>query len=92
MTAFNEASETILGMKAEDLKLKLAGGIGGEKLENLLSKLYYLNLLELTVRVRKENFGGEPGTNVACTDAKVVNVKQHGRALLNDIRHLLATR
>ena len=79
-------------MKAEDLKLKLAGGIGVEKLANLLSKLYFLNVLELTVRVRKENFGGEPRTNVACTDAKGVNVKQHGRALLNDIRHMLATR
>ena len=88
LTAFNEPSETILGMTAEDLKLKVVGG--SEKLEHLLTGRYFREPIELTVRVRKEMYNGKPTINTACTAAKAVNLRQHGRALLNDIRQMLA--
>merc|ERR1712228_1070364 len=88
LTTFHEAGQRVLGMTAEEVQgLENASG-GREALEEAISKTYFDQPLQLTLRAKLETYNGEPRTNVSCIDAKPVSRGEHGRFLLKEISEM----
>jgi len=89
LTTFHEAAEQVLGMKAEEVQAIESGDGGRDKFEELIAKKYFLDPIQLTVRAKLETYNGDPRVNTACTEARAVNRRDHGRALLKEIQQMV---
>ncbi|CAK0897627.1 unnamed protein product [Prorocentrum cordatum] len=89
MTTFHEASQKAVGMSAEQIKA-LEDGEGREAVEAAIRRAYMLEPVQLTVRAKYDYYNGEPRTNVTCIDVRPVSRGERGRAMLQEIGHMLA--
>eukprot|EP00971_Amphidinium_carterae_P167591 3320920-Amphidinium_carterae.1 len=63
---------------------------GRDKLEALIREKYFFQPFQLSVRAKLDYYQGETRSNITCVSAQPVNIKQHGRKMLKEIReHLL---
>jgi len=89
LTTFNEPGEAVLGMSAKEV-YDLENNGGRDKLEALIREKYFSQPFQLVVRAKLDFYQGESRTNITCVSAQPVNIKQHGRKMLKEIReHLL---
>ena len=84
LTTFDEASQKLIGLSAEQLKA-LEDGHGREAAEMAVRMAYNRELLQLTVRAKHDSWNGEPRTNVTCIDARPVSRGERGRAMVREI-------
>jgi len=89
LTTFNEPAEAVLGMSSKEVyDLEHTGG--RDKLEALIREKYFFQPFQLSVRAKLDYYQGETRSNITCVSAQPVNIKQHGRKMLKEIReHLL---
>lgn len=101
LTTFDEPSQTVVGLQAEEARqLEAAGGGerggggrergGREVLEAAVAKACFRRPLQLTVKATLVQYNGQMRTNIVCVDARPVPRREHGRLLLREIRALLA--
>lgn len=95
LTTFHEAAQRVLGMTAEEAQILERGdgenGAGGrEALEAAIRSLYFRQPFQATVKAKLDSYNGELRSNVTCVDVRPVPRREHGRALLGEIREMLA--
>merc|ERR1712187_411498 len=81
LTTFHEAAEGVLAMKAENFE-----AYGRDELEEKIKSKYLAEPLQLTVRAKLGVWNGEPRPEISCVEARRVNRRDHGRALLKEIQ------
>jgi len=90
LTTFHEGAVKVLAMTAEEARALEAGEGGREALEAAVRARYFSEPLQVTVKAKLDSYNGEPRTNATCIDVRPVNRAQHGRAMLQQIREMLA--
>lgn len=89
LTTFHEPVQTLLGMTSEEARALESGEGGRDALERAISNQYFSRPLQVTTKARLEMFNGQPKTNTMCIDARPVSLREHGRALMKEIRQML---
>eukprot|EP00403_Amphidinium_massartii_P032010 CAMPEP_0178434068 /NCGR_PEP_ID=MMETSP0689_2-20121128/33233_1 /TAXON_ID=160604 /ORGANISM="Amphidinium massartii, Strain CS-259" /LENGTH=456 /DNA_ID=CAMNT_0020056121 /DNA_START=146 /DNA_END=1516 /DNA_ORIENTATION=- len=90
LTTFSEAAEKVLGVTAQQVRDMESTG-AREKLEGAIREQYFTQPFQLLLRAKLDSYMGETRTNVTCISAQPVNIRQHGRKMLKEIReHLVA--
>lgn len=89
LTTFHEAVEHVLGMTAQKAQEVESEG-GREAFEMAINSRYFSEPLHLTVRAKLDTYNGETRTNITCTDSRPVKHGEHGRAMLQGIREMIA--
>jgi replication factor A1 len=89
LTTFHEAAEQVISMTVEDVDAIDTKANGRDQLEAQVKQCYFSEPLQVTVRANLQTYNGEPRVNMSCVDARVVNRKEHGRVLLQEIQQML---
>mmetsp|Transcript_26812 Transcript_26812/g.80773 ORF Transcript_26812/g.80773 Transcript_26812/m.80773 type:complete len:458 (+) Transcript_26812:66-1439(+) len=90
LTTFHEAAQQAIGMTAEQARALESGEGGREALEAAVAAQYFHRPLQLTLRAKLDSYNGEARTNVSCIDARPVPRGERGRAMLREVREMLA--
>merc|ERR1719414_60079 len=86
LTSFHEAAQVVVGMTAEKAREIEQGTGGREELEAAIVSEYFSKPFQLTVRAKQDYYNGEARVNVTCVDARPASYRDHGRAMLKEIR------
>lgn len=92
LTTFHEGAVKVLGQTADEARALETGEGGREALEASIRARYFGEPLQVTVKAKLDSYNGEPRTNATCIDVRPVNRVHHGRAMLQQIREMLADR
>nr|QDO16185.1 replication protein A 70 kDa DNA-binding subunit [Lingulodinium polyedra] len=90
LTTFHEAAQQAIGMTAEQARAMEQTEGGREALEAAIMGQYFGRPLQLTLRAKLDSYNGEARTNVSCIDARPVPRGERGRAMLREVREMLA--
>lgn len=90
LTTFHEAAEQAVGMSAKQAQELERSEGGREALEATIMSQYFGRPLQLTLRAKLDSYNGEARTNVSCVDARPVPRGERGRAMLREVREMLA--
>jgi replication factor A1 len=91
ITTFHEAAQQLVGITAEEAQALEQGDGGREALEGVIMSKYFSRPLQVTFRAKLDSYNGETRTSVSCLDAHPVSCGEGGRAMLKELRELLAT-
>ncbi|CAE7333577.1 RPA1 [Symbiodinium natans] len=89
VTTFHQAAEKVLGMTAQEVA-DIEKNEGREAVEAKLKSCNYAQIMQVQLRAKPDNYNGEQRTNVSCTAAHPVNLREHGRFMLKQIDEMLA--
>mmetsp|Transcript_42543 Transcript_42543/g.131768 ORF Transcript_42543/g.131768 Transcript_42543/m.131768 type:complete len:456 (+) Transcript_42543:51-1418(+) len=90
LTTFHEAAQQVIGLTAEQVQALERGEGGRETLEAAIMMRYFSQPLQVTLRAKLDTYNGEARTNVSCIDARPVPRGERGRAMLREVREMLA--
>nr|QDO16188.1 replication protein A 70 kDa DNA-binding subunit [Lingulodinium polyedra] len=90
LTTFHEAAQQVISLTAEQVQALERGEGGRETLEAAIMTRYFSQPLQVTLRAKLDTYNGEARTNVSCIDARPVPRGERGRAMLREVREMLA--
>jgi len=89
LTTFHEAAQVVAGLTSEQAQDLEQGEGGREALDAAITRKYFSQPMQVTVRAKLDSYNGETRTNITCIDARPVRRGEHGRAMLQEIREKL---
>jgi len=90
ITTFHEAAQQLVGITSEEAQSLEQGEGGREELEGAIMAKYFSRPLQVTLRAKLDSYNGETRTSVTCIDARPVSCGERGRAMLKELRELIA--
>ena len=88
VTTFHEGAKALLSMSAEEAR-RLDQGEDSIRAAALKER-YFLQPLQVTVRVKLGSYNNAPRPDVACVDVRPVVLGEHARAMLAEIQTMVA--
>ena len=89
-STLHEASETVIGMKGEQVEEMEAKGPGREALEAHIKKQYFKEPLQMTFHAKMRTCMGQLRPYVVCTEVRKIDRRQHGRIMLKEIHDMMS--
>jgi len=90
ITTFHEAAQQLVGITSEEAQGLEHGEGGREALEGVIMSKYFSRPLQVTFRTKLDSYNGETRTSVTCIDVRPVSCGERGRAMLKELRELIA--